>query len=268
MPELPEVETIARDLAPLLRGKRIIAVHAARRPPVFDAASLPARRLAGRTIADVGRAGKFIVVDLDGGLHLAVHLRMTGNLLFQRTPRAVPYTRATIDLDDGSRLVFADVRTFGRMRVVRGDVRDTLGIGIEPFSPELDAQLLGRMARRRRTPVKTFMLDQRRIAGVGNIYACESLFHACLRPTKRVGKLSAKERARLLAALRRVLDKAIRHRGSSVDDYVDAGGKEGGFQKLLSVYGRAGQPCRRCGTPIRRIVLAQRGTFYCPACQR
>ena len=268
MPELPEVETIARDLAPLVRGRRIVAIRAARKPPVFDAHSLPHKTIVGRTIHDVGRAGKFLLIELGDDLHLAVHLRMTGNLLYQASAGEAPYTRATFDLDNGARIVFADVRKFGRMRIFRGDPRSSLGIGIDPFAKELDARTLGELSRGRTTPVKTWLLDQRRLAGVGNIYACESLFHAGVRPKRRVGKLSLQERARLLVCLRRVLRRAIRHRGSSVDDYVDAGGKQGAFQNQLSVYGRAGMPCRRCGTPIKRIVLGQRGTFYCPVCQR
>lgn len=265
MPELPEVETIARDLAPQLRGRRIKSVRAARRPPVFEH-SLPSRTLVGRRITGVGRTGKYIVIEFEGGLRLAVHLRMTGNLLFNPALCPVPYTRARFALDDGSVLVFADARKFGRMRVFRGDARETLAVGIDPFATELDARL-PELVRGRRTPVKSWLLDQRHIAGVGNIYACEALFYAGVRPKRRVGKLTSLERASLLRSLRRVLHNAIRHRGSSIDDYVDAEGKEGGFQKSLAVYGRAGMPCRRCGTLIRRIVLAQRGTFYCPTCQ-
>ncbi len=268
MPELPEVETIARDLAPLLRGRQIVRLRYARKPLVFDRASLSPSVLAHRTICDVGRVGKFLIIELGDDVHLAVHLRMTGNLLYRDGEDTAPYTRATLDLDNGARLVFADVRKLGRMRILRGDPRAALGVGIDPFAQELDASLLGEMAARRKTPVKVWLLEQRHLAGIGNIYACESLFFARLRPKKRVGKLSPQERIRLLVSLRRVLRKAIRHRGSSVDDYVDAGGKEGEFQKQLTVYGRAGLPCWRCGTPIRRIVLAQRGTFYCPVCQR
>jgi formamidopyrimidine-DNA glycosylase len=267
VPELPEVETIARDLGPWLRGRTIARIQAARTPAVFDGSSLPARALVGRRIHDVGRVGKFIVIDLDDDLHLAVHLRMTGNLLYKPSPGKVDYTRATIDLDNGARVVFADVRKFGRMRAFRGSPREQLGVGIDPFAPELDTHAFGQLARGRRTPVKSWLLDQRRIAGVGNIYACESLFYAGVRPKRPVGKLSRAQRDRLLASLRRVLRKAILHRGSSVDDYRDGEGKQGEFQKHLAVYGRAGAPCRRCGTPIRRIVLAQRGTFYCPVCQ-
>lgn len=265
MPELPEVETIARDLAPHVRGRRIISVRAARRPPVFEH-SLPARTLIDKRIIGVGRTGKYIVIELEDDLRLAVHLRMTGHLLVNPKDAPQRYTRAVFTLDDGTRLVFTDVRKFGRMRVFRGAPQQTLAVGLDPFTSELDARL-PELVRGRRTPVKTWLLDQRHIAGVGNIYACESLFYAGVRPRKRVGKLTSRERTTLLRSLRRVLHNAIRHRGSSIDDYVDAEGKEGQFQKSLAVYGRAGMPCRRCGTLIRRIVLAQRGTFYCPTCQ-
>ena len=268
MPELPEVETIARDLAPRLLGRRIVRLRAARRPAVFDRHSLASKLIAQRTIQDVGRAGKFLILDLGGDLRVAVHLRMTGNLLYRDSHTAVPYTRASFDLDNGARLVFADVRKFGRMRVFRGDARAALGVGMDALDKGLDVRRFGELTRGRTTRVKVWLLDQTRLAGVGNIYACEALFFARVRPTRRVGKLSLEERVRLLVSLRQVLRKAIRQRGSSIDDYVDAEGKEGNFQKQLSVYGRAGMPCRRCGTPIRRIVLAQRGTFFCPVCQR
>jgi len=268
MPELPEVETIARDLAPQITGRTIVRMRHDRTPPVFDEHSLPAALLVGRSIEHVGRAGKFLVITLDDDLRLAVHLRMTGNLLFSKDGRPVDRTRAVIEFDNATRLVFADVRKFGRMRVFRGEARTTLGIGVDPLASELDDAMLRDLTRGRTTPVKVWLLDQKRLAGVGNIYACESLYAAGIRPKKPVGKLSRAQRYRLLASLRRVLRKAIQHRGSSVDDYVDAGGKEGEFQKHLKVYGRAGLPCRRCGAPIRRIVLGQRGTFYCPVCQR
>jgi formamidopyrimidine-DNA glycosylase len=268
MPELPEVETIARDLAPLVRGRTIARVSAQRKPPVFDERSLPASLLARKTVERVRRAGKFLVFDLGDDLHLTVHLRMTGNLLFQRRARPVDRTRAVIRFTDGAQLVFADVRKFGRMRVLRGDPVAVLGLGIDPLAPELDEPRFAALAKSRTTRTKVFLLDQRRLAGIGNIYACEALYQAGVRPGKPVGKLTRLQRSRLLRALRAVLRKAIQHRGSSIDDYLDAEGKEGEFQKQLRVYGRAGLPCRRCGTPIRRVVLAQRGTFYCPVCQR
>jgi formamidopyrimidine-DNA glycosylase len=268
MPELPEVETIARDLAPRLAGRTIARVRHAKQPPVFDAKSLPPALLRGRTVLAVGRAGKYLLLDLGDDLRVAVHLRMTGNLLFRENGKSVARTRAILEFTDGTRLVFADVRKFGRMRVFRGDARAALGIGVDPFAPELDLDFFASLARGRPSKVKAWLLDQKRLAGVGNIYASEALYFAGIRPSARVGKLTRVRLHNLLLSLRRVLRKAIMHRGSSVDDYVDAEGKEGEFQKHLQVYGRAGLPCRRCGTPIRRIVLAQRGTFYCPVCQR
>lgn len=269
MPELPEVETIARDLALELRGRRIARIRHDDYPPVFDRHSLNPRLLRGRQIRDVGRAGKYIVIRFAGAdLRLAVHLRMTGQLLIRRSRETVPYSRARFDLDDGRTLFFADVRKFGRMRLFTGDPAAALTIGTDPFDRRLDVGAFSRLIARRTTPVKVWLLNQQHLGGVGNIYACEALYYAGIRPKKRVGRLTSLERGRLLVALRQVLRKAIRHRGSSVDDYVDAEGMPGKFQNLLAVYGRAGMPCRRCGTPIRRIVLAQRGTFYCPHCQR
>jgi formamidopyrimidine-DNA glycosylase len=268
MPELPEVETIARDLAPLITGRTIVRTRHAHDPPVFDKRSLTPRLLHGRTVTQVARAGKYLVLDVGDDLHVAVHLRMTGNLLFRPNGEPVARTRAQFEFNDGSRLVFADVRKFGRMRVFRGDARTALGIGVDPLDAKLNDHIFGALAQGRTTFVKVWLLDQKCLAGVGNIYACESLYFAGIRPNVRVGKLTRPRLRRLLANLRRVLRKAITHRGSSVDDYVDAEGKEGKFQKHLQVYGRAGLPCRRCGTLIRRIVLGQRGTYYCPVCQR
>ncbi len=267
MPELPEVETIARGLAPYVVGRRIEEFSHARRPPLFLTQSLPPDVIRGHTISGVRRAGKYVVFDLDPPLWLAIHLRMTGTLRAGRGLAPGPATRAVLRLSGGVNVVFGDVRKFGRMCVGRGDIRDVLGIGVDPLSPTTTPQLVRRLTGRGTTPVKVWLLDQRKLAGVGNIYACEALYAAGVRPTRRVGKLSLTQLARLLAALRRVLRDAIRHGGSSVDDYLDAEGKAGRFQKHHRVYGRAGKPCRRCRTPIRRIVLAQRGTFYCPVCQ-
>jgi len=269
VPELPEVETIARDLAPRLRGRRIARIRHDDYPPVFDRHSLAPAVLRGRTIETVRRAGKYVLLEFDRGLRCAVHLRMTGALLFEEGAHTPRYTRALLRFADGSALAFADVRKFGRMRIFRGAPEDAITIGIDPFDRRLTPALLKTMsARNRRSAVKVWLLNQRYLGGVGNIYACEALYYAGIRPKRRIANLSTPERERLLGSLRAVLRKAIRHRGSSVDDYVDAAGEQGEFQKQLAVYGRAGMPCRRCGTPIRRIVLAQRGTFYCPSCQR
>jgi formamidopyrimidine-DNA glycosylase len=267
MPELPEVETIARGLDSALRGREIVGVEALW-PRTVDRLSLPFESLRGDFVAGVGRIGKYVAVALRSGRTLTVHLRMTGRLMVAHGSERIEHERAALRFADGDRLAFGDTRKFGRMRVIEGDAAATLGVGVDPLNGALDARAFAQLLRRRTAPIKVFLLDQRRLAGVGNIYACEALFRAGIRPRRRAGQLTARERERLLRALRSVLKKAIELRGSSVDDYVDAEGLQGTFQKHLTVYGRAGLPCRRCRTPVKRIVLAQRGTFYCPVCQR
>ncbi|HME80551.1 MAG TPA: bifunctional DNA-formamidopyrimidine glycosylase/DNA-(apurinic or apyrimidinic site) lyase [Candidatus Eremiobacteraceae bacterium] len=265
MPELPEVETIARGLARSVSGRTIKSVDV-RWPRTVDPRGLAARALKGETIAAVRRLGKYVLFDLSSGRHAAVHLRMTGRLIAD-PPAELPHTRLTLRFEDGGALVFSDARKFGRWRLFEGDPQDTLGVGIDPFDPALTPVRLRELLRGRRTAIKTWLLDQRRLSGVGNIYACEALYRARIRPSKPAGRLTLAHAAALLSSLRKVLRNAIFHRGSSVDDYVDGAGMPGGFQKKLAVYGRGGLPCRRCKTAIRRVVLAQRGTFFCPVCQ-
>jgi formamidopyrimidine-DNA glycosylase len=268
MPELPEVETIARGLAVLIRGKRIRDVGVAW-PRTVDARSLPMASLPGRRIEDVGRAGKYVAIVLDDGRTLTVHLRMTGSLLVEPASKSAAFhERLILKFDDGVSLRFVDPRKFGRVRLIEGDPAGVLAIGVDPFDRRLNKNMFAAMLAGRRTPIKSWLLDQRRVAGIGNIYACEALFYAGIRPRRPAGRLTAAERIGLLQSLRRVLRRAITHRGSSLNDYVDAEGKEGGFQKQFVVYGRRGLPCKRCRTPVRRILLAQRSTFYCSACQR
>jgi formamidopyrimidine-DNA glycosylase len=266
VPELPEVETIVRELAPRLRGRRIARVDVRWRRSV-DARGLPASTLAGATIEDVRRLGKFIVMRLTDGRSAAVHLRMTGRLIAD-PPQPLPHTRLVVRFDDGGTLALSDARKFGRLRIFAGDPAAVLGVGVDPYDRSLTPARFGALLAKRTTRIKTWLLDQRFVSGIGNIYACEALYQARIKPTRRAGRLRAHERATLLASLRRVMRKAISHRGSSVDDYLDAEGMPGEFQNHLSVYGRGGLPCRRCRTPIRRVVLGQRGTFFCPACQR
>ncbi len=267
MPELPEVETIARGLDPALRGRVVsrIAVYWHR---TVDARSAGLGSLAGATIGSVGRVGKFVAIRFVDGRILTVHLRMTGRLTVERSRKPLLHERLAVFFRDGARLAFADARKFGRVRLIGPGAESDLGVGIDALHAELDDRAFAQLLRGRRTPIKTLLLDQRRLAGVGNIYANEALFDSGIRPTRRAGGLSAGQRNKLLKALRRVLLRAIASRGSSVDDYVDAEGLPGSFQKSLKVYGRAGLPCRRCRTPIKRVVLAQRGTFYCPVCQQ
>ena len=271
MPELPEVETIARGLANAVAGKTVAAV-AVRLPKV---ALAPAglsfeRSLTGQTLVRIGRRGKWVVAELADGGRLAVHLRMTGQLVVQApgTTEPHPYTNVLLTFTDGTRLCFADVRQFGRIRLLAaGDPWDADG-GIEPLSEGFTSEAFVSMLVGRRTPIKTFLLDQTRIAGIGNIYACEALWEAGIRPSRPSHTLSRPARRRLHDAVRNVLRRAIEARGTSVDDYVDAEGLRGGFQNQLAVYGRLGEPCPRCGKPIVRTVIGQRGTWWCRGCQK
>lgn len=265
MPELPEVETIARDLARSISGRRIASVEVVWKRTV-DPRGLPARTLVGETISRVRRLGKFVVFDLASGRHAAVHLRMTGRLIADARQPA-PHERLALRFDDGGSLVFSDARKFGRWRIIDGDPVAALKIGIDPFDRALTPARFHALTRGRTTKIKVWLLDQRHLSGIGNIYACEALYDAGIRPTRRTGRLTAAQAAALLASLRKVMRKAISYRGSSVDDYVDGEGKPGEFQKKLAVYGRGGLRCRRCRSAIRRVVLAQRGTFFCPVCQ-
>ncbi len=270
MPELPEVETIARGLANALTGKTIAGAEV-RLPRVVSPESRRFKRaIAGERIERVGRRGKYVVATLASGRALLVHLRMTGQLVVQAagTVEAHPYTNVRLTFTDGTLLCFSDARTFGRMRLVEPEDPWASEVGLEPLSGEFSLERFSGLLDRRTTPIKVFLLDQRRIAGIGNIYACEALWEARIRPNRPAGALSRPARVRLHAAIGSVLRKAIEMRGTSVDDYVDAEGLRGGFQNELVVYGRDGKACRRCGKTIVRTVLAQRGTWWCRTCQK
>ena len=270
MPELPEVETIARGLANAVVGKTIVSATVFRAAVVLPEAERFAATIAGERIEWVGRRGKFVVLSLGSGRQLVVHLRMTGRLIVQPagTASPEPYSNVLLDLQDGSRVCFADVRRFGRMRLVAPEEPWAAELGLEPLSGEFSLERFSGLLDGRTTPIKVFLLDQRRIAGLGNIYACEALWNARIRPSRSAGTLSQPARRRLHAAIIDVLRRAIDMRGTSVDDYVDAQGLRGGFQNVLSVYGRDSKSCPRCTRPIVRTVLAQRGTWWCRTCQR
>ncbi len=270
MPELPEVETITRGLRTLVVGRRIARVKVALPKIAVAPKGVNFRRaLIGEAITAVRRRGKYVVMELTSGRFLVTSLRMTGRLIFQRHPRPVdPYTHVRLDFEDFSRLCFADSRQFGRMRLVEPDEPWESELGIEPLSQHFTPQRFIGMLSGRRVPVKVFLLNQRRIAGIGNIYACEALWEARIRPTTRAKALKAPAVRRLHTALIDVLHRAIEMRGTSVDDYVDADGLRGGFQNQLSVYGRHGKACARCGKPLVRTVLGGRGTWWCRRCQK
>ena len=278
MPELPEVETVARGANALVRGDRIDAVwFGGHREPFKTPPRRQARELQGRTILGVARAGKHIVCTLGapGGRKGAradaqwiVHLGMTGQLLVaQPGAPLAPHTHARLMMASGRELRFVDPRRFGRLefRRLSQDGTGFLSPGAEPL--DIGREDFAALYRGRKASIKASLLNQSLLAGVGNIYADESLFGARLRPTRRAGGLSKVELERLRVALRQVLKHAIGLGGSSISDYVDAEGSRGLFQLEHHVYQRTGQPCHTCQTPIRRVVIAGRSTHYCPKCQ-
>lgn len=225
--------------------------------------------LSGERISGAGRRGKYAVLRLSSGRALVTSLRMTGRLVVQRPGEPdYPYGHVILHFSDKRRLVFAEMRQFGRMRLVEAGEPWDAELGLEPLSGAFTPERFTGMLCGRTTPIKAFLLDQRRIAGIGNIYACEALWLAGIRPGKPAKALTKPAIRRLHHAVVDVLNRAIGMRGSSVDDYVDAEGLQGGFQNVLQVYGRSGQPCARCGTPIVRTVIAQRGTWWCRGCQK
>jgi formamidopyrimidine-DNA glycosylase len=272
VPELPEAETIARDLDPRLAGVRVSAVEV-HRPDVVagDPADLD-RALRDRPIVGVGRRGKNVVLALEGGGRLVVNLGMTGRLVLSDAPRAseLRHVAVTFQLDDGRRLLYDDTRRFGLLQLYEADAwkRRDEELGLEPLGEGFTPEALWALTRRTRTPVRNFLLDQSRVAGVGNIYALEALYRAGIRPTRRSHRVTRREAGRLRDALRDVLRQAIDHRGTTFSDYRDGSGEAGRFEPLLRVYGREGEPCATCGTTIKRKVLTNRSAFYCPECQR
>jgi formamidopyrimidine-DNA glycosylase len=273
MPELPEVETIRRQLAPALEGRRLERIEV-RDPRWSDPAPPEAisDALDGRAIEGLGRRGKYLIVSLEDDVHLVMHLRMTGNLLLVPGDAELPgHLRVVMDLDDGRRLLFVDVRRFGTGDVLLGS--DALAeyfasrLGVEPLSPDFTAEALRALARGRRQPVKAFLLTQERLAGVGNIYADEALFRARIHPERPVGTLKRSQVEALRDAVVETLEAGIDAKGASIDDYRHVDGAQGSFQDRFLVHTREGEPCPRCGTTIRKLRAAGRGTYVCPRCQ-
>lgn len=277
MPELPEVETVANGVNERVRGRRIVSVTLGTKPePLKSPAELIEETLTGARIERVYRVGKTIVFDLLRGAaakkaaqkvsQFTVHLGMTGRLLVSRAEVEIPpHTHGIFALDDGREIRFVDPRRFGRMAVVDPETKYE-GPGSEPLTISVDDFVA--LFRGRKLAIKAALLNQSLLHGVGNIYADESLFRAGIRPTKKAGRLTRAELAKLHAALQDVLKHAIQLGGSSVSDYVDADGVRGFFQLEHRVYGRTGELCKVCETPLKRIVVGGRTTHYCPKCQR
>jgi formamidopyrimidine-DNA glycosylase len=271
MPELPEVETIRRRLAPHVEGRTI------RRLQIIDPRwSLPLSSqdivdaVQGRRVEQLGRRGKYLVAELTDDVFLLMHLRMTGNLLLDPAADA-PYQRVVFSLDDGHVLRFCDPRRFGTGELAIG--HDALQaffaarLGLEPLGPELTGARLRALAKGRRAPVKAFLLDQRRIAGVGNIYADEALFRARIHPLRPAGALTLKQCEALAREIQLVLAAGIDAGGSTIDDFRHPDGVRGAFQHDFLVHLRRGEPCVTCGAAVIKMVAAGRGTYVCETCQ-
>ncbi len=262
MPELPEVETVVRSLAPRLPGRRIVNASFSSRFVVRQDFDWLASRLQGQRVEGVRRHGKFIVIMLEQGI-LTVHLGMTGKLLLDAPPSK--YARAIFELDQGL-LVYDDIRHFGRIEWSELVPDRIESLGPDALTIPLDA-FLARL-RKRNARIKPLLLNQNFLRGMGNIYTDEALFMARIHPKAIAARLTKARGTRLHQAMQEILASAIRHKGSSISDYVDAGGNKGSFQSRHQVYGREGERCNVCGGKIRRIVVGQRGTHYCPKCQR
>jgi formamidopyrimidine-DNA glycosylase len=272
MPELPEVETIRRQLAPAVEGRRLERLEVL--DPRWCEPAPPeevADAVRGRRIERLSRRGKYLVLELEDEVFLVMHLRMTGNLLLGGEGDEPPHLRVRFVLDSGERLLFYDVRRFGTGVVLLGqEARDAYfaeRLGVEPLEPEFTAEALRELAARRSAPVKAFLLTQERIAGVGNIYADEALFRARIHPLRPAGSLTRPQLTELRDAVVESLEAGIDARGATIDDFRNADGARGAFQDRFLVHLREGEPCPRCGNAIRKIRAAGRGTYVCESCQ-
>jgi formamidopyrimidine-DNA glycosylase len=273
MPELPEVETVRRKLVPHLTGRTIVRARIDDtrlvRPEPADAV---AARLTGARVTALGRRGKHLLIGLEDGGTLAVHLRMTGKFLVGDPPADQPHLRAVLGLDDGTTIAYADQRRFGTWRVLEGDpeLQEFLDerLGVEPLDDDFEGRVLAKLFAGRRASIKAMLLDQRLIAGVGNIYADEALWAAKVHPETPAGLVSRPKLDLLAKAIREVLEMALVAQGSTLRDFQTPDGAYGSMQERFKVFDRTGEPCLRCGTPIVKLRVAGRGTHVCPRCQR
>jgi formamidopyrimidine-DNA glycosylase len=270
VPELPEVEVIRRGLAPKLVGETIVGVSQGGQRLRRQSEPDELAALIGQTVVDLSRRGKYLLVHLDQGQTLLVHLGMTGRLFYQTDAcPALPHVHLVFRLHSGHKLVYQDVRRFGQVLVYPAGVQPPAlaQVGLEPWSRRLTAARLRQQTTRLKRPVKNFLLDGRIIAGIGNIYASEALFATRLHPQTPVGDIGLETWTQLIRAIRRILSQAIAAGGTTIANFQDCEGQSGLFAVQLKVYGRAGEPCPGCGTPLVRLVMAGRSTFFCPRCQ-
>lgn len=269
MPELPEVETVRRSLERLIADQSIASVQVReprlRKPLAPDFASA----LTGRVVQQVGRRGKYLNIRLDNGLIWLVHLGMTGQLLVSDPQEPLrTHDHVVIMLGDGRCLRYNDTRRFGLMAIGREkDIETLMALGVEPLSPAFSSRYLGGRLRQTQRAIKDVIMDQRVVAGVGNIYASELLFRAGVHPGRVAASLDQGAIARIVKATKTILKEAIQHRGSSISDYLDGEGQPGSFQNRFRVYDQEGKPCRSCKAPILRAIHGGRSTFFCPCCQ-
>jgi formamidopyrimidine-DNA glycosylase len=273
VPELPEVETVRRRLEPALVGRRFehVEIDDPRLTRPEDPAEVAAE-LTGERVEALERRGKYLVVRFESGRVLLIHLRMTGTLLHAAPgkPADVPYRRAVVNLDDGSDVVYRDVRRFGTWLLVQPDTLDSYlaqRLGGEPLGRTFTTRSLAGSLANRRAPVKAALLDQRTLAGLGNIYVDEALWRARIHPLLPARELDADEVRALREGIKRALEVGIKRQGATLRDYRQPDGRAGSMQNEFKVYGRLGEPCDRCGTLIEKTRVAGRGTWYCPACQ-
>ena len=274
MPELPEVETTRRGLATLIAGKRITGVIQRRDRLRADLPANLAAVLSGRTVTGIGRRAKYLLLNLNDGARLLVHLGMSGRFHERESPPGKEYGKHdhfALQFADGTEIVFNDARRFGQIDwLPPGKSCKALDLlGPEPLDETFTGQALHKILARRKTPVKTALMDQRLVAGVGNIYASEALFRAGIAPERPAGKVTLAEAKRLAPAIQQVLEDSIAAGGSSLKDFVNAHGKIGFFQDRFAVYGRHGKACQRCAEGVvEKLVQAGRASFYCPLCQK
>ncbi len=272
MPELPEVETVARNLQKMVLGRTITQVRVLYGKAVEGATPEEfARGVQGQKISGVGRRGKYLLIDLANGRRLAAHLRLSGRMIVSAPWEPIDkYAQVVFSLDDGQELRFGDVRKFGRIAFLGERECGALHrrLGVEPLSDDFTVEVMAEILRDRKTRIKPLLLDQRFIAGLGNIYVDEALFLAGIHPAREARSISPEEAARLYGAIRRVLAASIANRGTTLVDYRNADGSRGNNRETLLVFRRTGQPCPRCGTAIERLKLGGRGTHICPKCQR
>ncbi len=267
MPELPEVETVVRELKPLLPGRTIKMVEPLWAKTFDNRAELP---LSGQTIRQIRRIGKYILFDLDQS-HLVIHLRMTGRLSLQSNHFDLeqhPHLRCLIYFTDGSVLMFEDTRKFGRIYHVEQPEEVLKEVGLDAFDPQMTFDYFYKVLKKRNMGIKAFLMSQKWIAGLGNIYTDESLFRAKIHPEQPCSKIGRKKAKDLYEAIQFILQKAVQNMGSTISDYRDAYGNPGQNQLYFKVYRRTGQPCFDCGTLIEKKRVAGRGTHFCPKCQK